>query len=71
MTIAVRKPWLSFLAETIVIAIAYWILARLGQIVAIDPGNVTPVWPASGLALVVVLRRGYRVWPALWLGNFL
>jgi len=71
MSDAVKKSWLSFLTETLVIATAYWILARLGQIVAIHPGNVTPVWAASGLALVVVLRRGYRVWPALWLGNFL
>ena len=61
----------GFLTETLVIALAYWALARLGQFVAIEPGNVTPVWPASGLALVVVLWRGYRVWPALWLGNFL
>lgn len=66
-----HKPQKSFLLEILVIAGAYWILARLGQMIAIEPGNVTPVWPASGLALVAVLWRGYRIWPALWLGNFL
>lgn len=71
MQAADRKRWMGLLAEMLAIALAYWALARLGQFVAIEPGNVTPVWPPSGLALAIVLRRGYRVWPALWLGNFL
>lgn len=59
------------IVQILAIALAYFLLARLGQVLAIEPGNVTPVWPASGLALVVVLKRGYWVWPGLWLGNFL
>ena len=66
-----HRRWILFLTETLAIALAYWALARLGQFVAIEPGNVTPVWPPSGFALAIVLWRGYRVWPALWLGNFL
>jgi PAS domain S-box-containing protein len=49
---------------------AYFLLARLGQILAIEPGNVTPIWPASGFALTIVLRRGYRTWLGLWVGVF-
>ncbi len=66
-----RRSWLTWLAESLVVAAVYYVLARLGQILAIDPGNVTPIWPASGFALAVVLWRGYRVWLGLWLGNFL
>ena len=64
------KRRISIVGEILLIAFAYWVLARLGQLVAIQPGNVTPVWPASGFALVVVMWRGYRVWPGVWLGSF-
>lgn len=58
----------NLVLETLTIAAVYWVLARLGQFVAIPPGNVTPVWPASGFALAVVLLRGYRTWVGLWIG---
>ena len=45
-------------------------MARLGQILAIEPGNVTPIWPASGFALTIALWRGYRTWLGLWVGVF-
>jgi len=51
-----------------VIAISYYLMARLGQLMAIPPGNVTPVWPPSGIALAAVLLCGYRIWPAIFLG---
>ena len=44
---------------------------RLGQALAIPPGNVTPVWPPSGIEVAAVLLLGGRIWPALWLGGFL
>lgn len=53
------------------IVATYVALARLGQILAIPPGNVTPVYPAAGLALACVLIRGNRVWPAIALGQLL
>ena len=70
------KAWLSsgiwrFLFETLGIALVYFVLARVGQTLAINPGNVTPIWPASGFALVIALRYGYRAILGLWLGNFL
>jgi integral membrane sensor domain MASE1 len=34
------------------IAAVYYITARLGQLLAIPPGFVTPVYPPSGIALV-------------------
>lgn len=64
------KRRIRIVGEILLIAFAYWVLARLGQLVAIHPGNVTPVWPASGFALAVVMWRGYRVWPGVWLGSF-
>ncbi len=71
MPAARLRRWMLFLAETAAIALVYFLLARLGQILAIEPGNVTPIWPASGFALAVVLFRGYRTWVGIWLGCIL
>ena len=30
----------------------------------------TPLWPPSGLALALVLVRGFRIWPAILVGLF-
>jgi integral membrane sensor domain MASE1 len=58
------------LAEISAIALAYVATARLGFLVAIPPGNVTPVWPPSGLALAAALVFGYRSGLGIWLGSF-
>ena len=50
------------------LALLYFITARLGQLLAIPPGNITPVWIPSGLILAAVLVRGYRIWPGIFLG---
>src|SRR5207245_1596328 len=31
-------------------------------------GQVTPVWPPTGIALVAILVLGWRVWPAVFAG---
>jgi PAS domain S-box-containing protein len=32
--------------------------------------SATPLWPPTGLALALVLLRGYRIWPAIVVGSF-
>ena len=39
----IARP-LAYPTRVIAIAVAYAVAARLGQLVAIDPGNVTAVW---------------------------
>ncbi len=56
--------------DVIAIAVIYFVLARLGQQFAIEPGNVTPVWIPSGVCLAIALTRGIRVWPGIFLGAF-
>ena len=58
------------LAEILAIALAYVATAKLGFLVAIPPGNVTSVWPPSGLALATALVFGYRSGLGIWLGSF-
>jgi PAS domain S-box-containing protein len=50
------------------LAVAYFVLGKLGLALASINSNVSPIWPPSGLALAAVLLWGYRVWPAVFLG---
>jgi integral membrane sensor domain MASE1 len=59
------------LVEALAIAIVYIATAQLGFLAATSPGNVTPVWPPSGIALAAMLLLGYRAWAGVWLGSFL
>ncbi len=57
--------------ENLLLALIYFISAKVGQLVAIPPGNVTPVWIPSALILVAVLLRGHQLWPGIFIGAFL
>lgn len=57
--------------EALAIAIVYIGTAQPGFLIAIAPGNVTVVWPPSGIALAAMLLLGYRAGAGVWLGSFL
>lgn len=50
---------------------AYYLLARLGLMLALAQSNASPIWPPSGFALVLLLRYGRQFWPAILVGAFL
>ncbi len=60
-----------WLARVLGVALLYLATAKLGFLTAIHPGNVTAVWPPSGIALAALLIWGNRLWPGIWLGSFL
>jgi len=62
-----RNNWTGILF----VAFIYYLAGRLGQLVAIPPGNVTAIWPPSAIALVALLLYGYQLWPGVFLGAFL
>ena len=61
---------LTYPARLGAIAVAYFLAARLGQLVAIEPGNVSVVWIPSGIAVGALILWGAGMWPAVWLGAF-
>src|SRR5262245_20728276 len=63
--------WADLPAKLAAVAVAYYVVGRLGLLLAIPPGYATAVWPASGIALAGTLIFGYRVWPGILLGSFL
>ncbi len=59
-----------FALAILILAVSYAVAGRIGQMAALPPGNVTPIWPASGVALAALLLYGKRLWPGVWLGSF-
>ncbi len=59
-----KKP----LVYIIVIAIGYYVAARLGLMLAFPGTNATPIWAPTGISLAAVLLLGYRIWPGIALG---
>ncbi|HEY8816503.1 MAG TPA: MASE1 domain-containing protein [Candidatus Dormibacteraeota bacterium] len=55
------------LLQLAVVALAYWFSAHASLELALVHGQVTPIWPPTGIALVAVLIFGRRVWPAVFL----
>ncbi len=60
----------QYLLKVAVVFALYLAAGRLGLSVPFTSGNVSPVWPASGVALASVLLWGYEVWPGLALAAF-
>ena len=50
--------------------VLYLAAGKLGLSVPFTSGNVSPVWPASGVGLASGLLWGYEVWPAIALAAF-
>src|SRR5258708_22678542 len=49
-------------------ALAYWFAAALSLRLALVHGQVTPIWPPPGIALVAILVFAPRLWPARFVG---
>ncbi len=64
-------PRLQLLLRLVLVFAFYLAAGKLGLSVPFTSGNVSPIWPASGVALASVLLWGYEVWPAITLAAFL
>ena len=61
----------KYVAELSLVFAAYLLGGRIGLMVPFTSGNVSPVWPAAGIAMAALLLVGYRVWPAIAAAAFL
>ncbi|MEU9121477.1 MASE1 domain-containing protein [Streptomyces sp. NPDC048506] len=70
-----QNAWLRRKGSTVVLVLvvagAYYGGARLGLLQELVRGQVTPLWPPTGIALTALLLFGMRVWPGIALGAFL
>jgi integral membrane sensor domain MASE1 len=53
------------------LAAAYYLAAKVGLLFEIVRGQVTPLWPPTGIALVGLFVLGLRALPGITLGAFL
>jgi PAS domain S-box-containing protein len=60
----------AYVLELFAIAGAYFGLAVSGLLMPWINPTATPLWPPTGLALALILIRGYRIWPAIFVGGF-
>jgi len=63
-----RVSVLRVLLQLAVVTLAYWLAAIVSLRLALVHGQVTPIWPPTGIALVAILVFGRRVWPAVFVG---
>jgi len=51
-------PFRTTLVRFVLVAFVYWLAARLSLGLALVHGQVTPIWPPTGIALVAILLFG-------------
>src|ERR1044071_3293435 len=61
----------NYLAKVALLAALYFITGKLGLLLAVPPGYATIIWPASGIALGMLIMHGPRLWPGVLAGSFL
>jgi anti-anti-sigma factor len=61
----------AYACRFVVVAVAYYLTARLSLRVALVGSVVTPIWPPTGIAVVALLSFGVRMWPAITLAALL
>src|SRR5260370_3040143 len=64
-------PPRQYFLKVAAVFVLYLAAGKLGLSVPFTSGNVSPVWPASGVALASVLLWGYEVWPGVALAAVL
>ena len=64
------RIFVRYISTLLVVALAYFVLAKLGlRLASINP-SASPIWAPSGVALAAVLLGGLRVLPAVLIGAF-
>jgi PAS domain S-box-containing protein len=62
---------LQYLLRVVLVFALYLAAGKLGLLVPFTSGNVSPVWPASGVAMAAVVIWGFEIWPGIALAAFL
>lgn len=55
---------------TVLFAVVYFIAAIIGLHLATINQSVSPVWPATGIAISILFFKGLNFWPAIAIGAF-
>ncbi|WP_339913642.1 CHASE domain-containing protein [uncultured Brevundimonas sp.] len=61
----------DLISKTVILAVLYVLTGKLGLMLAVPPGYATIIWPASGIAIGMLLVHGSRLWAGVLIGSFL
>ncbi|WP_420643862.1 GAF domain-containing protein [Candidatus Leptofilum sp.] len=61
----------TWLIQVVIVAGAYFGVSRLGLVLSFPETAVSPVWPATGVAVAAFMLWGKRIWPGIVLGELL
>jgi len=67
----IERVFTTRISHIVLLAVAYIVFARIGQVFAIPPGNISAVWIPSGIVLAAILMKGNYLWPGIFVGAFL
>ena len=60
------------LVDNLVLVLVYYLAGHLSMhFLAMPPSNAAAIWPPAGISLAAVLLRGYRVLPAVFIGDLI
>ncbi|MCG8316348.1 MAG: EAL domain-containing protein [Pseudomonadales bacterium] len=63
--------WIIYGQLLLAFTATYFLSAHAGLSIAVYYGEVTPLWPPSGLAIAVFWLKGWRWWPMIFIGESL
>lgn len=61
---------LLYTFRLVLLAIAYFLGAKLGLAIPYIGSHITLIWLPSGIAVAAMMRWGWRYWPGIFLGSF-
>lgn len=61
----------AYLIAVVALAGSYYAVGKAGLAAGALSGNVTPIWPPTGLAIAALVAGGRRLWPGVALGALL
>src|SRR5262245_37926608 len=65
-----RSAWGRVMVQICGLAVVYVASAKIGLLAHFSYGEITAIWPPTGISLAALLLFGIRVWPAITLGAF-
>ena len=66
----IKTRFVSLPVAILSVAAVYAVAAKVSFLFTIPPGNITPIFPAAGLALAAVMIMGRSALIGVWLGSF-
>jgi signal transduction histidine kinase len=66
-----RRPPSAFVLRILLAVSVYFIAGKLGLRFAFLNASASAIWPATGVALAMLVLWGLRLWPAIFIGAFL